>query len=123
MNINGFMLILILILLFFLIRLAIKYVNLKSSYGIETYINEYAITVKVSCDFNYGKLYPLIITEIKKAIEDGKRLKIGVRFTYNEYNQILLDEDSINNEKDCTAFIEQVKTIIERKIYSKSCNK
>ncbi len=123
MNINGFMLILILILLFFLIRLAIKYVNLKSSYGIETYINEYAITVKVSCDFNYGKLYPLIITEIKKAIEDGKRLKIGVRFTYNEYNQILLDEDSINNEKDCTAFIEQVKTIIERKIYSKNCNK
>ena len=123
MNINGFMSILILILLFFLIRLAIKYVNLKSSYGIETYINEYAITVKVSCDFNYGKLYPLIITEIKKAIEDGKRLKIGVRFTYNEYNQILLDEDSINNEKDCTAFIEQVKTIIERKIYSKNCNK
>ncbi len=121
MNINGFML--ILILLFFLIRLAIKYVNLKSSYGIETHLNEYAITVKVSCDFNYGKLYPLIITEIKKAIEDGKRLKIGVRFTYNEYNQILLDEDSINNEKDCTAFIEQVKTIIERKIYSKSCNK
>lgn len=123
MNINGVMLILILILLFFLIRLAIKYVNLKSSYGIETHLNENAITVKVSCDFNYGKLYPLIITEIKKAIEDGKRLKIGVRFTYNEYNQILLDEDSINNEKDCTAFIEQVKTIIERKIYSKSCNK
>ena len=119
------MLILILILLFFLIRLAVKYSNLKSSYEIKTYINEYEITVQVNHDFNYAKLYPLLITEIKKAIEDGKRLKLGVRFRYceYEYHQIVLDSDLINNEEYCTSFIEQVKTIIERRIYSKSCNK
>ena len=108
------------IIMFLLIRMTVKYSNLKSSYEIKTYINEYAITVQVSHDFNYEKLYPLIITEIKKAFEDGKRLKLGVRFRYREYeyHQIVLDSDLINNEQDCTAFIEQVKTIIERKIYN-----
>ena len=118
----DFMLILILILLFFLIKKAIKYENLKSSYNIETRINEYAIKVKASYDFNYAKLYPLLITEIKKAIEDGRKLKLAVNFTYDEHNQIVLDYDLINSEKDCTEFIENVKTIIERKIYSKNCN-
>lgn len=122
MDMLDFMLILILILLFFLIKKAIKYENLKSSYNIETRINEYAIKVKASYDFNYAKLYPLLITEIKKAIEDGRRLKLAVSFTYDEYNQIVLDYDLINSEKDCTEFIENVKTIIERKIYSKNCN-
>lgn len=122
MDIFDFMLILILILLFFLIKKAIKYENLKSSYNIETNINEYAIKVEASRDFNYAKLYPLLITEIKKAIEDGRRLKLAVSFTYDEYNQIVLDYDLINSEKDCTEFIENVKTIIERKIYSKNCN-
>lgn len=108
------------IIMFLLIRITVKYSNLKSSYEIRTYINEYAITVQVSHDFNYEKLYPLIITEIKKAIEDGKRLKLGVRFRYceYEYHQIVLDSDLINNEQDCTNFIEGVKTIIERKIYN-----
>lgn len=64
----------------------------------------------------------MLITEIKKAIEDGRRLKLAVSFTYDEYNQIVLDYDLINSEKDCTEFIENVKTIIERKIYSKNCN-
>lgn len=125
MNINGCMLILILILLFFLIRLAVKYSNLKSSYEIKTYLDEYTIKVEVNYDFNYEKLYPLIITEIKKAIEDGKKLKLGVSFKYYdyEYRRIVLDSDLINNEQYCTSFIEQVKTIIERRIYSKSCNK
>lgn len=122
MDMIDFMLILILILLFFLIKKAIKYENLKSSYNIETRINEYAIKVKASYDFNYAKLYPLLITEIKKAIEDGRRLKLAVSFTYDEHNQIVLDYDLINSEKDCTEFIENVKTIIERKIYSKNCN-
>ena len=122
MDMLDFMLILILILLFFLIKKAIKYENLKSSYNIETRINEYAIRVKASYDFNYAKLYPLLITEIKKAIEDGRRLKLAVSFTYDEHNQIVLDYDLINSEKDCTEFIENVKTIIERKIYSKNCN-
>lgn len=122
MGMLDFMLILILILLFFLIKKAIKYENLKSSYNIETRINEYAIKVKASYDFNYAKLYPLLITEIKKAIEDGRRLKLAVSFTYDEHNQIVLDYDLINSEKDCTEFIENVKTIIERKIYSKNCN-
>ena len=122
MDMLDFMLILILILLFFLIKKAIKYENLKSSYNIETRINEYAIKVKASYDFNYAKLYPLLITEINKAIEDGRRLKLAVSFTYDEYNQIVLDYDLINSEKDCTEFIENVKTIIERKIYSKNCN-
>ena len=113
------------ILLFFLIREIEKYSNLKSSYEIRTYLDGDTIKVEVNYDFNYEKLYPLIITEIKKAIEDGKRLKLGVSFKYYdyEYRRIALDSDLINNEQYCTSFIEQVKTIIERRIYSKSCNK
>ena len=112
------------ILLFFLIREIEKYSNLKSSYEIRTYLDEHTIKVAVNHDFNYEKLYPLIITEIKKAIEDGKRLKLGVSFRYYdyEYRRIALDSDLINNEQYCTSFIEQVKTIIERRIYSKNCN-
>ena len=72
------------IIMFLLIRMTVKYSNLKSSYEIRTYINGY-VTVQVNHDFNYKKLYPLIITEVKKAIEDGKRLKLGVRFRYCEY--------------------------------------
>lgn len=110
------------IIMFLLIRMTVKYSNLKSSYEIRTYINGY-VTVQVNHDFNYKKLYPLIITEIKKAIEDGKRLKLGVRFRYCEYewHQISLDSKLMNNEQDCTNFIEQVKTIIERKLYN-ICN-
>ena len=113
------------IIMFLLIRLTVKYSNLKSSYEIKTYLDTYTIKVEVNYDFNYEKLYPLIITEIKKAIEDGKRLKLGVSFRYYdyEYRRIVLDSDLINNEEYCTSFIEQVKTIIERRIYSKSCNK
>ncbi len=113
------------IIMFLLIKKTVKYSNLKSSYEIRTYLDEHTIKVEVNYDFNYEKLYPLIITEIKKAIEDGKRLKLAVSFRYYdyEYRQIMLYSDSINNEQDCTAFIEQVKTIIERKIYSKNCNK
>lgn len=112
------------ILLFFLIRKIEKYSNLKSSYEIRTYLDGDTIKVEVNYDFNYEKLYPLIITEIKKAIEDGKRLKLGVSFRYYdyEYRRIALDSDLINNEQYCTSFIEQVKTIIERRIYSKNCN-
>ena len=112
------------ILLFLLIRLTVKYSNLKSSYEIRTYLDGDTIKVEVNYDFNYEKLYPLIITEIKKAIEDGKRLKLGVSFKYYdyEYRRIVLDSDLINNEEYCTSFIEQVKTIIERRIYSKNCN-
>lgn len=113
------------IIIFLLIRLTVKYSNLKSSYEIKTYLDGDTIKVEVNYDFNYEKLYPLIITEIKKAIEDGKRLKLGVSFRYYdyEYRRIVLDSDLINNEEYCTSFIEQVKTIIERRIYSKSCNK
>ena len=113
------------IIMFLLIRMTIKYSNLKSSYEIRTYLDTDTIKVEVNYDFNYEKLYPLIITEIKKAIEDGKRLKLGVSFRYYdyEYRRIVLDSDLINNEEYCTSFIEQVKTIIERRIYSKSCNK
>ena len=113
------------IIMFLLIRMTVKYSNLKSSYEIKTYLDEHTIKVEVNYDFNYEKLYPLIITEIKKAIEDGKRLKLGVSFRYYdyEYRRIVLDSDLINNEEYCTSFIEQVKTIIERRIYSKSCNK
>ena len=113
------------IIMFLLIRMTVKYSNLKSSYEIKTYLDEHTIKVEVNYDFNYEKLYPLIITEIKKAIEDGKRLKLGVSFKYYdyEYRRIALDSDLINNEQYCTSFIEQVKTIIERRIYSKSCNK
>ena len=113
------------IIMFLLIRKTVKYSNLKSSYEIKTYLDTYTIKVEVNYDFNYEKLYPLIITEIKKAIEDGKRLKLGVSFRYYdyEYRRIVLDSDLINNEEYCTSFIEQVKTIIERRIYSKSCNK
>lgn len=113
------------IIMFLLIRMTVKYSNLKSSYEIKTYLDTYTIKVEVNYDFNYEKLYPLIITEIKKAIEDGKRLKLGVSFRYYdyEYRRIVLDSDLINNEEYCTSFIEQVKTIIERRIYSKSCNK
>ena len=112
------------ILLFLLIRLTVKYSNLKSSYEIRTYLDGDTIKVEVNYDFNYEKLYPLIITEIKKAIEDGKKLKLGVSFKYYdyEYRRIVLDSDLINNEQYCTSFIEQVKTIIERRIYSKNCN-
>ena len=112
------------ILLFLLIRLTVKYSNLKSSYEIRTYLDGDTIKVEVNYDFNYEKLYPLIITEIKKAIEDGKKLKLGVSFKYYdyEYRRIVLDSDLINNEEYCTSFIEQVKTIIERRIYSKNCN-
>ena len=113
------------IIMFLLIRMTVKYSNLKSSYEIRTYLDGDTIKVEVNYDFNYEKLYPLIITEIKKAIEDGKRLKLGVSFKYYdyEYRRIVLDSDLINNEQYCTSFIEQVKTIIERRIYSKSCNK
>ena len=113
------------IIMFLLIRITVKYSNLKSSYEIKTYLDGDTIKVEVNYDFNYEKLYPLIITEIKKAIEDGKRLKLGVSFKYYdyEYRRIALDSDLINNEQYCTSFIEQVKTIIERRIYSKSCNK
>lgn len=113
------------IIMFLLIRMTVKYSNLKSSYEIKTYLDGDTIKVEVNYDFNYEKLYPLIITEIKKAIEDGKRLKLGVSFKYYdyEYRRIALDSDLINNEQYCTSFIEQVKTIIERRIYSKSCNK
>ena len=113
------------IIMFLLIRMTVKYSNLKSSYEIRTYLDGDTIKVEVNYDFNYEKLYPLIITEIKKAIEDGKRLKLGVSFRYYdyEYRRIVLDSDLINNEEYCTSFIEQVKTIIERRIYSKSCNK
>lgn len=112
------------IIMFFLIREIGKYSNLKSSYEIKTYLDGDTIKVEVNYDFNYEKLYPLIITEIKKAIEDGKRLKLGVSFKYYdyEYRRIALDSDLINNEQYCTSFIEQVKTIIERRIYSKNCN-
>lgn len=113
------------IIMFLLIRMTVKYSNLKSSYEIRTYLDGDTIKVEVNYDFNYEKLYPLIITEIKKAIEDGKKLKLGVSFKYYdyEYRRIVLDSDLINNEQYCTSFIEQVKTIIERRIYSKSCNK
>lgn len=113
------------IIMFLLIRMTVKYSNLKSSYEIKTYLDGDTIKVEVNYDFNYEKLYPLIITEIKKAIEDGKKLKLGVSFKYYdyEYRRIVLDSDLINNEQYCTSFIEQVKTIIERRIYSKSCNK
>ncbi len=112
------------IIMFLLIRMTVKYSNLKSSYEIRTYLDGDTIKVEVNYDFNYEKLYPLIITEIKKAIEDGKRLKLGVSFKYYdyEYRRISLDSDLINNEQYCTSFIEQVKTIIERRIYSKNCN-
>lgn len=112
------------IIMFLLIRMTVKYSNLKSSYEIRTYLDGDTIKVEVNYDFNYEKLYPLIITEIKKAIEDGKRLKLGVNFKYYdyEYRRISLDSDLINNEQYCTSFIEQVKTIIERRIYSKNCN-
>ena len=112
------------IIMFLLIRMTVKYSNLKSSYEIRTYLDGDTIKVEVKYDFNYEKLYPLIITEIKKAIEDGKRLKVGVSFKYYdyEYRRIALDSDLINNEQYCTSFIEQVKTIIERRIYSKNCN-
>lgn len=112
------------IIMFLLIRMTVKYSNLKSSYEIRTYLDGDTIKVEVNYDFNYEKLYPLIITEIKKAIEDGKRLKLGVSFRYYdyEYRRIVLDSDLINNEQYCTSFIEQVKTIIERRIYSKNCN-
>ena len=112
------------IIMFLLIRMTVKYSNLKSSYEIRTYLDGDTIKVEVNYDFNYEKLYPLIITEIKKAIEDGKRLKLGVSFKYYdyEYRRIALDSDLINNEQYCTSFIEQVKTIIERRIYSKNCN-
>ena len=112
------------IIMFLLIRMTVKYSNLKSSYEIKTYLDGDTIKVEVNYDFNYEKLYPLIITEIKKAIEDGKRLKLGVSFKYYdyEYRRIALDSDFINNEQYCTSFIEQVKTIIERRIYSKNCN-
>lgn len=112
------------IIMFLLIRMTVKYSNLKSSYEIRTYLDGDTIKVEVNYDFNYEKLYPLIITEIKKAIEDGKRLKLGVSFKYYdyEYRRIALDSDLINNEEYCTSFIEQVKTIIERRIYSKNCN-
>ena len=112
------------IIMFLLIRMTVKYSNLKSSYEIRTYLDGDTIKVEVNYDFNYEKLYPLIITEIKKAIEDGKRLKLGVSFKYYdyEYRRIVLDSDLINNEEYCTSFIEQVKTIIERRIYSKNCN-
>lgn len=53
------------IIMFLLIRMTVKYSNLKSSYEIRTYINGY-VTVQVNHDFNYKKLYPLIIT-IRKA--------------------------------------------------------
>ena len=111
------------ILLFFLIREIEKYSNLKSSYEIKTYLDTDTIKVEVNHDFNYKKLYTLIITEVKKAIEDGKRLKLGVRFRYCEYewHQISLDSKLMNNEQDCTNFIEGVKTIIERKLYN-ICN-
>ena len=112
------------IIMFLLIRMTVKYSNLKSSYEIRTYLDGDTIKVEVNYDFNYEKLYPLIITEIKKAIEDGKKLKLGVSFKYYdyEYRRIVLDSDLINNEEYCTSFIEQVKTIIERRIYSKNCN-
>ena len=112
------------IIMFLLIKKTVKYSNLKSSYEIKTYLDGDTIKVEVNYDFNYEKLYPLIITEIKKAIEDGKRLKLGVSFKYYdyEYRRIALDSDLINNEQYCTSFIEQVKTIIERRIYSKNCN-
>lgn len=112
------------IIMFLLIRMTVKYSNLKSSYEIRTYLDGDTIKVEVNYDFNYEKLYPLIITEIKKAIEDGKKLKLGVSFRYYdyEYRRIVLDSDLINNEQYCTSFIEQVKTIIERRIYSKNCN-
>ena len=125
MSINTIIVLTIIgILLFFLIREIEKYSNLKSSYEIRTYLDGDTIKVEVNYDFNYEKLYPLIITEIKKAIEDGKRLKLGVSFRYYdyEYRRIALDSDLINNEQYCTSFIEQVKTIIERRIYSKNCN-
>ena len=111
------------IIMFLLIRMTVKYSNLKSSYEIKTYIDTDTIKVEVNHDFNYKKLYPLIITEVKKAIEDGKRLKLGVRFRYCEYewHQISLDSKLMNNEQDCTNFIEGVKTIIERKLYN-ICN-
>lgn len=54
------------ILLFFLIREIEKYSNLKSSYEIRTYLDTDTIKVEVNYDFNYEKLYPLIIT-IRKA--------------------------------------------------------
>lgn len=112
------------IIMFLLIKMTVKYSNLKSSYEIRTYLDGDTIKVEVNYDFNYEKLYPLIITEIKKAIEDGKRLKLGVSFKYYdyEYRRIALDSDLINNEQYCTSFIEQIKTIIERRIYSKNCN-
>lgn len=124
MNINTIIVLTIIgILLFFLIREIEKYSNLKSSYEIKTYLDEHTIKVEVNHDFNYKKLYPLIITEVKKEIEDGKRLKLGVRFRYCEYewHQISLDSKLMNNEQDCTNFIEGVKTIIERKLYN-ICN-
>ena len=125
MAINTFIVLsVIAIIMFLLIRMTVKYSNLKSSYEIKTYLDGDTIKVEVNYDFNYEKLYPLIITEIKKAIEDGKRLKLGVSFKYYdyEYRRIALDSDLINNEQYCTSFIEQVKTIIERRIYSKNCN-
>ena len=59
------------ILLFFLIREIGKYKKLRSSYEIKTKLDTDTIKVEVTYDLNYEKLYPLIIKEIKKAIEDG----------------------------------------------------
>ena len=73
------------------------------------------IIVKVNPSFNYSKYYPLIMTELKKAIDDANRLKMFIKFNYDGDGNLYLR--STWNQTLCNDLVNQVKNIIEKHIY------
>ena len=73
------------------------------------------IIVKVNPRFNYSKYYPLIMTELKKAIDDANRLNMFIRFNYDGDGNLYLRNTS--NQILCDELVNRVKNIIEKHIY------
>ena len=106
---------LIILLLFGMLFLIFKYIGLLDKISVKTVIEDSTIIVKVNPCFNYSKYYPLIMTELKKAIDDANRLKMFIRFNYDGNGNLYLK--STWNQTLCNDLVNQVKNIIEKHIY------
>lgn len=106
---------LIVLLLFLMLKYIFKYIGLLDKISVKTVMEDSTIIVKVNPSFNYSKYYPLIMTELKKAIDDANRLKMFIKFNYDGDGNLYLR--STWNQTLCNDLVNQVKNIIEKHIY------
>ena len=115
MTYESFLWCLIVFLLFLMLKYIFKYIRLLDKISVKTVMEDSTIIVKVNPRFNYSKYYPLIMTELKKAIDDANRLKMLIRFNYDGNGNIYMRNTS--NQILCDEFVNRVKNIIEKHIY------